>query len=441
MLRRKITDRLTEWKSDPKRKSLLVHGARQVGKTYSIDDFGKKNYGTYIYINFEKDPRYGSVFAGDKDVDSMIRRMSLFFPDAEFVPGDTLIFLDEIQNCPDARTAFKFFTIDGRYHVIGSGSLMGVRHKEVPSYPVGYEEAIEMASLDFEEFLWAMNIPEQIVNDVKNNIREKMPVDELFLEKFSEYLMWHMITGGMPEAVMTFKETNNFGKVLNVQRNIIRTYIDDIAKYAPASEKNKVAASFYSIPGQLARKNNKFVYAEVEGKKGSRYDTYGNSLLWLREAGIINLCYNLQEPALPLLANRKNNSFKVYMRDTGLLVAMMEGGTAAAMIGGMPINKGPIMENMVADMLAKEGYELTYFEKRGTLEVDFVLNLGGTATAIEVKSGNSRQSKSLGSVMFGKYNVRRGIKLEDTNVFVDEKGVEHYPLFAAAFMRSMSERS
>ena len=440
MLRRKITDALMEWKSRPKRKSLLVRGARQVGKTYSIDDFGRKNYSSYIYINFEKDPSYASIFAGSKDVDSIATRMSLFFPEAAFIPGDTLIFLDEIQNCPDARVSFKFFTMDGRYDVIGTGSLMGVRYKEVSSYPVGYEETMDMSSLDFEEFLWAMGVKEEIIRDVRGSLVERRPMDGLFLDKLDEHLRWHMIVGGMPEAVEAFRETGHLGNVAKVQREIISSYLDDIAKYAPAAEKNKVLSSFHSIPGQLAKSNKKFFYAHVEDKKGSKYDTYGNSLLWLKEAGIISLCHNLSEPALPLAMNRRDNAFKVYMRDTGLLVAMMEEGVARAILSEeLSVNEGAIMENMVGDMLAKEGYDLFYFERKGTLEVDFVLNLNGVATAVEVKSGNNRQSKSLDSVMSEKYKVRRGIKLEGTNTFIDEKGVEHYPLFAASFMRSMSD--
>jgi predicted AAA+ superfamily ATPase len=440
MLKRKITDLLVEWKGRPKKKSLLVRGARQVGKTYSIDDFGRKNYASYVYINFEKNANYASIFAGDRDVDAILRKMSAFFPDAEFIPGNTLIFLDEIQNCPDARVSFKFFTMDGRYDVIGSGSLMGVRYRDVSSYPVGYEETIDMSSLDFEEFLWAMGIREDTIEEIKNGLIEKRPMEKALLNRFNELFTWHMIVGGMPEAVMTFKDTNHFGKVLKVQKGILDAYLDDIVKYAPVQEKNRVLAIFHSIPGQLAKSNKKFIFARVEERMGTKYDTYGNSLLWLKEAGIAAFCYNLHEPALPLMSNRKDNAFKVYMRDTGLLIAMMERGVAKAILDkDLSINEGAIMENIVADMLVKEGYDIMFFEKNGTLEIDFVLNLNGIATAIEVKSGNNKQSKSLGVLMSDKYKVRRGIKLENTNTFVDEKGVEHYPLFAAAFMRSMNE--
>ena len=441
MLRRKITDQLIKWKNNSKKKALLVRGARQVGKTHSINDFGKNNYRSYVYINFEENPSYADIFSGDRDVDTIIRKMSAYFPRIKFIPGDTLIFLDEIQNCPNARTSFKFFTIDGRYDVIGSGSLMGVRYKEVSSYPVGYEDTMDMSSLDFEEFLWAMDVKEDIIDIVRKDLIEKRPMDKMYFDMFNEYFRWHIIVGGMPETVVTFKETNHFGNVLNVQKDIIKLYLDDIAKYAPMNEKNRIVASFYSIPSHLARSSKRFMFAEVEGEEGSRYDTYGNSLLWLKEAGMIRLCYNLHEPALPLMSNRKNNSFKVFMQDTGLLTAMMEEGTATAILNkNLEINEGAVMENIVADMLTKEGYDLFYFEKNGTLEIDFILNLNGVATAIEVKSGNDKQSKSLRSMMSEKYKVKRGIKLQNNNVFVDDRNVEHYPIFAAAFMRSMNKQ-
>ena len=438
MLRRKITEKLIEWKNGPDKRSLLIRGARQVGKTYSVEDFGKKNYGTYIYINFEEKPSYTEIFAGDRSVNAIIEKMSAYFPDAEFTPGDTLIFLDEIQNCPDARVSFKFFTIDGRYDVIGTGSLLGVRYKEVSSYPVGYEDIIDMYSLDFEEFLWAMDVRDDAIGRLKESIASKRPLDSFYLSLFGDHFRRYVITGGMPKVVTTFKETNHFGNVAGVQRKIVSSYLDDITKYASGLDKNKVRASFGSIPAQLSKRNKKFVYADVEGRKDSRYDTYGSSLSWLCDAGIISFCYNLQEPAVPLASNVRLNAFKVYMRDTGLLVSMMEKDLPIALLNDeLQVNEGAIMENIVAEMLIKAGYELMYFERKGTLEVGFILNLRGTVTAVEVKSGNNKMSKSLDEVMSERYNVKRGIKLENTNIYVDEKGVEHYPIFAAAFIGSM----
>lgn len=439
MLRRKITNSLLKWKNDPHKKSLLVRGARQVGKTFAVDDFAKKNYGTYIYINFEENPQYASFFAGSRSVETIMRNISAEFKDADFIPGDTLIFLDEIQNCPNARVAFKFFSIDGRYDVIGTGSLLGVRYKEVSSYPVGYEDVLDMYSLDFEEFLWAMGMKNDIIDHVRTCLSKKEPIDQFILDRFNEYMRWHMVIGGMPQVVNTFIDTNHFGKVLSVQKRITGGYVDDIMKYASGLDKNRVRASFESIPQQLSKKNKKFIYADVEGRKDSRYETYGSSLSWLYDAGLIDFCYNLNEPALPLMSNRKNGIFKIYLRDTGLMISMMEGGLDKALLSNdLFVNEGGIAENLVADMLGKSGYPLTYFEKNGSLEVDFVLNLNGVASAVEVKSGNNKRSKSLSVVMSDKYRVKRGIKLENSNVFIDDGGVEHYPIFAAAFMDSLA---
>lgn len=438
MLKRKIYEDLVKWKNDDRKKSLLVRGARQVGKTYAINEFAKSNYESYLYINFEENPSYKLIFENDKDVDSIIRRMSLVFPEVEFIPGNTIIFLDEIQSCPDARVAFKFFTLDGRYDVIGSGSLLGVHYKEVSSYPAGYEDVIDMRSLDFEEFLWAMDVKDDVIGYIRSCLKNKVSIDEFTLKKFNEYLTWYTIVGGMPEAVSIFKETNHFGKVLKVQRSIVNSYLDDITKYATGLDKNRVRASFFSIPNQLTKQNKKFVYADVEGRKDSRYDTYGSSLSWLYDAGIIDFCYNLQEPVLPLASHRRLNVFKIYLKDTGLLMSMMEEGVAAAVLdGSLGINKGAIIENLVAEMISKNGRPLTYFERRGTLEIDFVLNMGGRIAAIEVKSGNNRQSKSLDVIMSDMYRVDRGIKMEPTNVHTDDNGIEHYPIFAAAFLDSL----
>ncbi len=438
MLRRKITDELMRWKNDPKKKSLFVRGARQVGKTYSIDEFGKNNYGTYVYINFEETPSLKEIFAGDRDVGTIMRKMSMAFRDAEFVPGDTLIFLDEIQHCPDARVAFKFFTIDGRYDVIGSGSLLGVMYKEVSSYPVGYEDTIEMRSLDFEEFLWAMGVKEDSIAYVRECIAKKEPIDNFTLGEFEKYLKQYTLIGGMPEVVSVFRETGHYGKAGAAMKGILSGYMEDASKYAVGLDKNRVRATFESIPAQLAKRNKKFAYVDIEGRKGKGSETYGSCLSWLYDAGIVEFCHNLNEPALPLAANKKLNAFKVYMKDTGLLVSMMEDDLSFALReDGIYVNKGAIAENMVAEMISKNGHPLTYFERRGTLEIGFVLNLRGAVAAVEVKSGGNRQSKSLDVVMSDKYRVDRGIKLETGNVYVDGKGVEHYPIFAAAFLDSV----
>ncbi|MCL1983938.1 MAG: AAA family ATPase [Methanomassiliicoccaceae archaeon] len=435
MLRRKITDDLLKWKNAPKKKCILLKGARQVGKTYIVDDFAKKNYGNYIYINFELYPEMKKIFDGNLDVDSIVRGLSTHFPKIKFKPGDLMIFLDEIQNCPNARVSLKSFSLDGRFDVIASGSLLGLNYKEVSSYPVGYETIMELRSLDFEEFLWAFGISDEIISYLSDSVKKKVPITNGILEKIDEYYRWYAITGGMPEAVNIFIETNSFGEVISVQKSIIAGYMNDISKYAPDEDKKKIWETFRSVPSQLSRENKKFRYSGVNGcGKGEGSEEYGSSLLWLYDAGIIKFCNNLQEPYAPLAMNMIPDKFKVYLHDTGLLVSMMDPGVPIALLGGdMKINKGAIAENMTAEALSKKDIPLLYFAKN-KLEVEFFINVDGIVTALEVRSGNNKRSKSLDVVMSSKYEVERGIKLEKTNIHTDEKGVEHYPLFASSFL-------
>jgi len=440
MLRRKMTNQLLDWKNDADKTCLLIKGARQVGKTFIIDDFAKRYYKNYIYINFELTPEKKNIFDGDLDVDSIVRRLSVYFTDVNIEPYKTIIFLDEIQSCPNARVAFKSFSLDKRFDVIGSGSLLGVNYREVSSYPTGYEKVLDLYSLDFEEFLWGIGVKEEQINYLKECFTNKKEIDSSILTKINEFFRWFILVGGMPKVVTTFVETNNFGKVLGLQRDIISSYLDDITKYAPNAEKNRARKCFASIPNQLAMKNKKFKYSEIEQdetdpqKIGARQ--YEGSLTWLFDAGIVNYCYNLSEPALPLMSNIKLDSFKMYVRDTGLLISMMEDGTQAAILNDkLFINEGGIIENICADIFAKNGKKLTYFERKGKLEIDFVFNIEGSSTAIEIKSGSNLLSKSLESIVENYQCVTRYIKLEsDCNIYTDGKGIEHYPLFAAMFI-------
>jgi len=440
MLRRKMTNQLLDWKNDADKTCLLIKGARQVGKTFIIDDFAKRYYKNYIYINFELTPEKKNIFDGDLDVDSIVRRLSVYFIDVNIEPYKTIIFLDEIQSCPNARVAFKSFSLDKRFDVIGSGSLLGVNYREVSSYPTGYEKVLDLYSLDFEEFLWGIGVKEEQINYLKECFTNKKEIDSSILTKINEFFRWFILVGGMPKVVTTFVETNNFGKVLGLQRDIISSYLDDITKYAPNAEKNRARKCFASIPNQLAMKNKKFKYSEIEQdetdpqKIGARQ--YEGSLTWLFDAGIVNYCYNLSEPALPLMSNIKLDSFKMYVRDTGLLISMMEDGTQAAILNDkLFINEGGIIENICADIFAKNGKKLTYFERKGKLEIDFVFNIEGSSTAIEIKSGSNLLSKSLESIVENYQCVTRYIKLEsDCNIYTDGKGIEHYPLFAAMFI-------
>ena len=431
MLKRKIANDLILWKKREDKLCLLVKGARQVGKTFIIDEFARENYKHYTRINFDENPAYKAIFDGDLDIETLIKQISLRVPNSELIPNETLIFLDEIQNCPRARTALKFLAIDKRFDIIASGSMLGIHYKDVPSYPVGYVDTIEMYSLDFEEFLWANGVSPQSINDIKQYFitKEKVPtaMHERMMQLFKEYI----VVGGMPRVVNEFVTTHNFANVFKIQKSIISDYTDDIAKYAEGSEKAKARACFLSIPKHLSKDYKKFQYSLVESKGTAR--KYGGSLMWLFDAGIINFCYNLALPELPLEGNAKSDVFKVYMRDTGLLMAMLEEGSQEDIIDGkLGIYKGAIYENIIADIFSKAGKKLYYFEKDSKIEIDFFIRLNKQATAIEVKSAENTKAKSMNSIIKN-YGVKHGIKLSAKNLGGTET-IDSYPLYMAMFL-------
>lgn len=431
MLKRKIADELHAWKNQKDKMCLVVKGARQVGKTYSIDLFARENYKHYVNINFDQNPGYRAIFDGDLDVETLMKQISLRIPNSELVPGETVIFLDEIQNCPRARTALKFLAIDKRFDVIASGSLLGINYKDVPSYPVGYVEHLELHSLDFEEFLWANGITPQSIADIKFYFdhREKVPtaMHDKMMELFKEYI----VVGGMPRVVNEFVTSHNFAHALRIQRAILSDYTDDIGKYAEGAEKTKARACFLSIPKHLSQDYKKFRYSLVE--KGGSARKFGGSLLWLYDAGIIHFCHNLSQPELPLEGNARSDVFKVYMKDTGLLMAMLEDGSQEDIIdGNLGIYKGAIYENIIADILGKLGKKLYYFERNSQFEIDFVIRFQKMATAIEVKSADNTKAKSLNTVIEN-YGVKHGIKLSSKNVG-GTSVVDSFPLYMAMFL-------
>lgn len=419
MLKRKIEQRLQEWKRSPNRKPLLIKGCRQCGKTYSVLDFAKKNYKHVVYLNFFENPDYCSVFEGSLEIDNITMLLSaLLGSEAVFEPGKTILVLDEIQECPDARTALKFFHLDGRYDVIGTGSLLGVRGygKEPKSIPVGYETTIDMSPLDFEEFLWANGISEVVIDSLRKNIRAVTPVPEALHKKMRQLLLQYTVVGGMPDVVQTFVDTKRLDEVLNMQRDIVRSYEDDMIKYANQKDKSHILECFQSIPKQLSKENKKFQYSVV--KKGSTASKYAGSLQWIEDAGIISRCYNLSATELPLDGNAQDDVFKVYMRDCGLFISMLEDGTQFDVLqGNLARYKGAIFENLIADMFTKMGRKLYYFHKNSGLEVDFVIRYKGECTLVEVKasSGNTKSTKTI-LAHPEKYHVNSAIKLGDYNV-------------------------
>jgi predicted AAA+ superfamily ATPase len=431
MLKRKIYDDLTRWKARDDKLCLLVKGARQVGKTFIIELFARENYQHCAFINFVQNPAYKTIFDGDLDAESLIKQISLRVPGAELVPGETLIFLDEIQDCPRARAALKFLAQDGRFDVIASGSMLGINYKDVPSYPVGYVDHLEMYSLDFEEFLWASGVSPASVADIGEYYAQMKTVPAAMHERMLELFKEYIVVGGMPRAVSEFVNTHNFAQVLKIQKAIIRDYTDDIAKYAEGAEKAKARSCFMSIPKHLAKDYKKFQYSNVE--RGGNARKYGGSLMWLYDADIINFCYNLSIPELPLEGNAKSDVFKVYMRDTGLLMAMLEDGSQADIIdGNLGIYKGAIYENIIADIFSKSGKKLYYFEQNGKLEIDFFIRKNNAAIAVEVKSADNTKSKSMATVI-AKYGVKRGIKLSAKNLGGTED-FDSLPLYMAMFL-------
>ena len=377
-----------------------------------------------MYLNFFKNPSYISIFDGSLEIDNLIMMMSaLLGPNAVFKPGETVIILDEIQDCPEARTALKFFREDGRFDVIGTGSLLGVKGygKQPKSIPVGSETVIEMHPLDFEEFLWANGITPQIIDKLKEYFNEEKPVPEALHEKMRQLILQYTVVGGMPEVVDTFVKTKQMNSVLALQRNIIRSYEDDMVKYADDKDKSLIKECFQSIPKQLSKENKKFQYSIV--KKGGTASKFQGSIQWIEDAGIIARCYNLDLPELPLDGNAIDDVFKVYMQDSGLLVSMLEDGTQFDILqGNLYGYKGAIFENLMADIFTKMGRKLYYYHKDSGLEIDFVIRYKGGATLIEVKAttGNTKSTKTILSHP-EKYHVAGAIKLGDYNVGRNEK--------------------
>ena len=410
----------------------MVLGARQVGKTFIIQKFAEENYENNIYINFLENEDMQRIFDGNLDAETIYKQMSLRLKSDLFVPGKTLIFLDEIQVCPRAITALKFLSIDGKYDIICSGSMLGGAYKRVTSFPVGFIERIELFSLDFEEYCWANGMNEESIGYLKEYYEKKQQIPTSIHNHMMELFKEYIVVGGMPRVVQAFMNNHNFGRVLEIQRNIVDDYRDDIVKYADSSDKAKIRACFDSIPKHLAQKNKKFKYKLVDKNGNSK--KYEGSLEWLYDAGIINFCYNLSNIDLPLEGNADENIFKVYMCDTGLLLSMLEDGSQKEIIdGNLGIYKGAIYENIIADIFTKLGKKLYYYSYNSTLEIDFIIRYNNKPCAVVVKSADNTKSKSLDSLL-EKKKVVQGIKLSAKNIGLNDKNILSIPLYMAIFI-------
>lgn len=419
MLQRKIEQVLINWKNTVDHKPLVIKGCRQCGKTYSVLYFARKNYKHVIYLNFYANPDYASIFAGSLEVDNLIMLITAFLgAKAKFKEGETVVVLDEIQVCPQARTALKFFRDDGRFDVIATGSLLGVSgySEHASSVPVGAETVINMYPLDFEEFLWANGLSKPIIASLQDCLINESAVPDALHIRMSELLRQYTVVGGMPDAVQTFVNTKQLNLVLQIQRDIVNSYQDDMLKYANQSDKSLIRECFLSIPKQLAKENKKFQYAII--KKGSTASRYLGSLKWIEDAGIIKRCYNLSITELPLAANAIDEVFKVYFQDTGLFVSSLEDGTQFDILqGNLYDYKGAIVENLIADIFVKQGRQLYYFRKDSGLEIDFIIRYQGECTLVEAKAmnGNVKSTKTLLKHP-EKYRVKQAIKLGEFNV-------------------------
>lgn len=425
MLKRKIETVLAEWKKSETRKPLVIKGIRQCGKTYIVQKFAKENYENVVYMNFILEPDKKSAFLGNIDVDTVILNLSALIPGSRFIDGKTCIILDEIQECKEARTALKSFHIDGRFDIIATGSLLGVKgygnnkkrtEEGQDSVPVGYETVIDMYPLDFEEFLWANGINDIVIDSVKSCFENETIVPEGIHKVMMELLYRYVIVGGLPEVVNKFLETKNIELTYHIQRNLIAEYEEDMVKYADDADKPRIRECFESIPKQLAKENKKFQYSMV--RKGGRASQYIGSIQWLEDAGLVQRCYNTQITELPLEGNSINDCFKLYTTDIGLLVAMLDYGTQVDILKGNLLGyKGAIFENLMADFQCKSGQKLYYFHKDSGLELDFLVRYKGECVILEIKSKTGK-AKSLTTILKNKhvYHVNNAIKLGKYNV-------------------------
>lgn len=401
MLERKIYSELLNWKTKRReekiKKCLLVKGARQVGKSYTIREFGKREYDSYIEIDFYKNPELKRIFDGDLSSESIYKRMSANIPDANLVSGNTLIFLDEIQRCGNARTAIKFLAEDFRFDVISSGSLLGLSYGRdddpevdaVESVPVGYETQLTMYSLDFEEFLWAIGYSKETIKELEKYLGSDKQIHESIHNKYEELFREYMVVGGMPEVVNDFALNKDFGRVFSIQSSILEEYKDDISKHAKGKEKQMVRMCYDAIPKQLAKELKKFQYSTVE--KGQTRRKYGGSVQWLIDSNMVNSCYNFSQPNIPLMANAKDEQFKLYINDTGLLTCLYGFETKKGIINNTLYGnaKGGIYENIIAESLVKKGYKLYYYKPDDNHEIEFLIEKDGMVIPIEVKAGNT----------------------------------------------------
>jgi len=435
-LKRKIDNYLIEWKKNPNRLPLIIKGARQIGKTNSIRNFGENNYKTFIEINFVLNPEFKTIFDRSFNVDEIIKEITLRRPEIEIIPNETLIFFDEMQECVSTATSLKAFREDGRFDVICSGSLMGINYKKIESNSVGNKEDYILNSMDFEEFLWAKGYKEDVINDMFNCMLNLEPLSntmyDVMLENFKEY----MIIGGMPAIVSSFIENKNFSGILKMQQQILLDYEEDITKYAEGLDQSKILTVYKNIPVFLGNENKKFQITKIGD--GARNREYIGVLDWLDRAGIVNICYSLEQVSLPLKGNYNPSNYRIYFGDTGLLIGSLDEEAQDDLRKNQNFNtyKGAIYENVIADMLVKQGYDLYFYKnEKGTLEMDFFIRDKDSLIPVEVKA-NDNSTVSLNNLIDSDNysDIKYGIKLCNKNIGYNGKFYT-FPYFMAFLLK------
>lgn len=433
MLYRKFYDYMMKWKEEPKKKALFISGARQIGKTTLIREFGKQNYEKYLEINFITTPSAKAIFEGDLSAELLITKLTAFFK-TELLPNHTLIFFDEVQECLKVRTAIKFLVDDGRFDYIESGSLLGVTYQDVISFPVGYEDPQVMYPMDFEEFALALGVQKATFEVLEKAYQTKTPVDDFIHKEMLRVFQFYCVVGGMPAVVQEFVNSNDMGKVLNIQKGIIELYRKDVQKYAQKG-KEKIQMIFDAIPAELNNKNKRFILSDL--KKSARSERYESCFQWLSDAGVTLPCYNLQELIQPVAINVSRNLFKLFLNDTGLLCAMSSSDIQFQIINdNLDINEGSIMENMFATQLKSNGYTLYYYDKKKVGELDFVIEYGSKLLPIEIKSGkNYKSHPALHNILQKKdYKITKPIVFCIGNI-ENQEDILYLPLYMIMYVK------
>ena len=432
MLKRKIISELVKWKQESSNKALLIKGARQIGKTTIVRQFAMAHYKNMVEINFEQMPMAKQAFEGNLDARTILINLSAMgFGPLE--PGQTLIFFDEIQSCPKARTAIKFLVEDGQYDYIESGSLLGINYKDVSSYPVGFERELDMYPLDFEEFLWACNISKDVIEMLKECYQNLRPVPEFLHGQIMERYRQYLIVGGMPEVVVTYLGNEDFNKTIAVQKDILNGYRNDISKYA-GNDKLLVKSVFDAIPGQLSKQDKRFILASIE-KNASRRK-YGAPTQWLVDAGMAYYSFNVGAFELPFPIHENLKLYKLFFVDSGLMCAMMLNGIQAQVLSGdIDVNEGALTENYVAGEFAKHGISLNYYDRKSKHELDFIFPEKNKISIVEVKSGKDYKqhaSLDLAHSLFAD-KINRRIVMSGNNLEIED-GCIYLPFYLSMFL-------